>query len=89
MGGRGSYSGMGTRVTPSTEFKFNDGNVKKIIFKRDNGMTFTFEKIGQKNSKPQYRVERSDGMVMESSGNDLLWRVAKTTARNGGYVKYE
>lgn len=52
-------------------------------------MNFTFEKIGQEKSKQKYRVTRSDGLVMESTGNDLLWRVASTTAKNGGYVRYE
>ena len=47
MGGRGSSSGRGVRVSSSTKFKFNNSNVKKIIFTRDNGMNFTFEKIGQ------------------------------------------
>ena len=89
MGGRGSSSGRGGRVSSSTKFKFNNSNVKKIIFTRDNGMNFTFEKIGQEKSKQKYRVTRSDGLVMESTGNDLLWRVASTTAKNGGYVRYE
>lgn len=89
MGGRGSSSGRGVRVSSSTKFKFNNSNVKKIIFTRDNGMNFTFEKIGQEKSKQKYRVTRSDGLVMESTGNDLLWRVASTTAKNGGYVRYE
>ena len=89
MGGRGSSSGRGVRVSSSTKFKFNNSNVKKIIFTRDNGMNFTFEKIGQKKSKQKYKVTRSDGLVMESTGNDLLWRVASTTAKNGGYVRYE
>lgn len=89
MGGRGSRSGRGVRVSSSTKFKFNNTNVKKIIFTRDNGMNFIFEKIGQEKSKQKYRVTRSDGTVMESTGNDLLWRVASTTAKNGGYVRYE
>lgn len=70
-------------------FPPRQNNVKKIIFTRDNGMNFTFEKIGQEKSKQKYRVTRSDGLVMESTGNDLLWRVASTTAKNGGYVRYE
>ena len=93
MGGRGSGSGgvkgRNIRLSSSTRLEFNNSNVKKIIFKRDNGMTFVFEKTGVKNNLQKYKVKRSDGMEMESIGNDLLWRVASTTAKNGGYVRYE